>query len=283
MKKVIDIIRNIKKDKIYYQDEDVVIYCGDCLEIIPQLANESFDLVLTSPPYDNLRTYEGVSWNENVWRKVIKEIYQIIKQGGIMVWVVGDATIKGSETGTSFKQALWAKECKFNLHDTMIYQKHARFPCNNRYFQNFEYMFVLSKGAPKTVNFLEDSPRAKRTNNKESGTRRKKNGELINWKGILKITPYRRRGNIWNYGIATNDTNHKHPASFPNKLAHDHIFSWSNKSDLILDPFLGSGTTLVSAKKLGRKAVGIEINEKYCKLAVERIKSMPLLLPLNLS
>ena len=137
-----------------------MIYNGDCLEVMDTLIKDgvTVDSTVTSPPYDNLRTYEGsLKWDEFVWRAVIDRLYEITKDGGVVVWVVGDATINGSETGTSFKQALYFKEVGFNLHDTMIYLKdQLAFPDSTRYYQAFEYMFVFSKGKIKTFNPIED-------------------------------------------------------------------------------------------------------------------------------
>ena len=115
---------------------------GDCLELLKDIPDGSVDLTVTSPPYDNLRTYNGNNdqWSADVWQKVIAELYRVTKDGGVVVWVVGDATIKGSETGTSFRQALYFKEIGFNLHDTMIYQKNNPMPYkHNRYLPCFEY------------------------------------------------------------------------------------------------------------------------------------------------
>jgi len=244
------------------------IICGDCIKVMKEMESNSVDLVVTSPPYDNLRDYKGYSFD---FENTAKELFRVIKEGGVIVWVVGDATIDGSETGTSFKQALYFKEIGLNLHDTMIYHRYARYPDSLRYFQEFEYMFVFVKGKIKTVNFLEDICRSKRYNIKEVGTKRKKDGSLVPWSSTLPKTPYRRRGNVWSYGVATNGTFHSHPASFPEQLASDHIYSWSNKNEIVLDPFLGSGTTLVAAERLGRNSIGIEISKEYCEIAYKRL------------
>ena len=167
-----------------------------------------------------------------------KELYRVTKQGGVVVWVVGDATIKGSETGTSFKQALYFKEIGFNLHDTMIYKKHSHHPPNVRYWQCFEYMFVLSKGKPKTFKPITQ------TKTKFAGyknqTVRKKDGSIELLEGNAKDriinaqqTKQRIMDNIWEipsgYGMSTKDKiAYKHPAMFPEKLNNDHIISWSN-------------------------------------------------------
>ena len=245
----------------------------DCLVALTKIEENSIDLTVTSPPYDTLRTYNGNNalWGEPVWKSVIEELYTVTKPGGVVVWVVGDATIKGSETGTSFKQALWAKECGFNLHDTMIYQKNGTGACgsNYAYWQAFEYMFIWSKGKPNRINRISDienkhggKPRAKVANS-ERGERE---GTFVKENGI--------RTNIWLYSVgfaSGDDKGINHPAKFPEKLAHDHIISWSNEGDIVLDPFMGSGTTGKMAKHLGRNFIGIELDETYFNIAKKRI------------
>jgi len=265
--------------KPYYEEDNIKIYCGDCLSILPAFPEKSVDLVVTSPPYDNLRDYKGYSFD---FEGIAKELYKVVSIGGIIVWIVGDAVINGSETGTSFRQALYFKEIGFNLHDTMIYKKQSpAYPAYEksiRYGQVFEYMFVLSKGTPKAHNLLKDKKnRWAGELNFGTPTRRNKNGELK--KGKKKIvSEYGFRENIWQYhagsGYGQQDISaYKHPATFPQKLANDHILSWSNPDDLVFDPLLGSGTTLVTCKELGRRGIGIEISEKYCEIAVKRLKN----------
>lgn len=251
---------------------------GDCLEEMRKIPNGSIDLTVTSPPYDNLRTYNGNNalWGEHVWKAVIQDLFRVTKQGGVVVWVVGDATIKGSETGTSFKQALWAKECGFNLHDTMIYQKQNYVPLtHNRYEQSFEYVFILSNGAPNTFNpikipcknagKLEKYGLERRQNHgAKHAMRLYKSTEFIATKNT-KIAP-----NIFSYTLGKEKTGH--PAPFPEKLAHDHILSWSNEGDTVLDPFMGSGTTGKMAKQLGRNFIGIELDKEYFEIAKKRIE-----------
>lgn len=258
----------------YYDKHGITIYNGDCLEVMKQFENNYVDMVLTSPPYDNLRKYEGITWNDDIWKTSIKDLFRITKQYGVIVWVVGDATIKGSESGTSFRQALWAKECGFKLHDTMIYAKDGiSFPDANRYQNCFEYMFIWSKGSPQTKNLIADRKNISYgrlvtgTNRTPDGTTRKAScyGQPIKEFGI--------RWNIWNISSDKGNAKTGHPAKFPDILAHDHIISWSNRGDIILDPFMGSGTTLVAAKNLGRKAIGIEISQKYCDIAIEKLNA----------
>ena len=252
---------------------DCTLYFGDCLDVMPTLEAGSVDLTVTSPPYDNLRTYNNsLEWGEHVWKPIIKELYRLTKQGGVVVWVVGDATIKGSETGTSFKQALWAMECGFNLHDTMIYAKpnfSAVGALQSRYAPVFEYMFVFTKGKLGTFNPIKDRV-CKTAGKKKSGTIRQKDGSTKRMSNEGWVQPeHGQRYNIWE--IAPRSVN-GHPAPFPEQLAHDHIISWSNEGDTVLDCFLGSGTTGVACQNLNRKFIGIEKDPEYFDIACDRIE-----------
>ena len=244
---------------------------GDCIEEMSKIDANSIDLTVTSPPYDNLRTYEGsLQWHDGIWKQVIEQLYRLTKAGGVVVWVVGDATIKGSETGTSFKQALYAMEVGFNLHDTMIFKKET--PTWNisskRYRQHLEYMFIFSKGRVTNFNPIEDQ-RVK--NLKPRMCKSNRNGKPRYELYTPKKT-HTCRGNIWTYAVGGKSLNH--PAVFPEKLAHDHISSWSNEGDMVFDPFLGSGTTGVAAIKLNRNFIGIEKVKEYFDLSIERIKNI---------
>lgn len=248
------------------------IILGNCLDQFCNIHQSSIDLTVTSPPYDNLRDYNGVinSWSEEVWKKIIMELYLRTKPGGVVVWVVGDATVGGSETGTSFKQALFAKSCGFNIHDTMIYSKPNFSSVGSlkvRYAPVFEYMFIWSKGKPKTFNPIKD--RVNKTFGREikSPTIRGPKGNLIKNKTVT-ISEFGQRFNIWEYAPNSQGL---HPAPFPDKLAEDHIKSWSNEGDTVLDPFMGSGTTGIACKKLNRNFIGIEMDKDYYEIARKRI------------
>jgi site-specific DNA-methyltransferase (adenine-specific) len=242
---------------------------GDCLEIMKSLSTQSIDLTVTSPPYDNLRTYNGYSFD---FEGIAKELYRVTKDGGVVVWVVGDATINGSETGTSFKQALYFKQIGFNLHDTMIYEKDAiAFPDKNRYQQSFEYMFVLSKGKPKTLNLINDRKNVS-FGRKVTGTERNADGTTRKASCFGNpIKEFGIRWNVWKFASTKGNVKTGHPAMFPESLAHDHIVSWSNEGDTVLDCFLGSGTTGKIAKQLNRQFIGIEISPEYLEIAKKRI------------
>jgi site-specific DNA-methyltransferase (adenine-specific) len=241
----------------------------NCLDTMKLMAPESIDLVVTSPPYDNLRTYNGYSFD---FESIAKELSRVIRPGGVIVWIVGDATIQGSETGTSFRQALFFMSLGLKLHDTMIYQKHNfSNPSINRYHQIFEYMFVFSKGKPKTFNPIIDRPNveAGKIGSWGKNTSRQVDGSMLERKRKIN-REFGMRYNIWR--IKT-EMNPLHPAPFTEQLATDHILSWSSKGDLVYDPFTGSGTTGIAAQKLGRKFIGSEISADYAKAAIERIKN----------
>ena len=242
---------------------------GDSLEVMRGMDAASVDMVLTSPPYDNLRTYNGYTFD---FESTAREIQRVLKPGGVCVWVVGDATVKGSETGTSFRQALFFKEIGMNLHDTMIWNKDGggAVGSNKCYTQNFEYMFVFSKGTPSAINLICDKPNASFGKDKSGVGRRLKTGEHKIEKRKISAE-FSRRNNYWY--IPTQKGGH--PAVFPKKLAKDHILSWSNEGDTVLDPFLGSGTTLLAAQELNRNGIGIEISEEYCEIARKRLSTPP--------
>jgi DNA modification methylase len=249
---------------------DIKLIQGDCLEKMQDIQDSSIDLTVTSPPYDNLRTYNGNNalWGEHVWKAAIKDLYRVTKDGGVVVWVVADATIKGSETGTSFKQALWAMECGFRLHDTMIWAKDGGGAVGSKYCytQNHEFMFVWSKGRPAAINLLRDKPNGSAGKNKSGIGRRKANGEhKVEVRAVS--AEFSKRNNWWYIPPERGD----HPAVFPERLAHDHILSWSNEGDTVFDPFMGSGTTGKMAKLLNRNFIGIELDEGYFKIAQDRI------------
>ena len=266
------------------------IYCESNLETMAKMPDCFVDLTVTSPPYDNLRTYNDnidETWGEDVWKPIIKELYRVTKVGGVVVWVVGDATINGSETGVSFQQALWAMECGFRLHDTMIYHRPSPNPPNVRYYQEYEYMFVLSKGSPNIFNAILQ-PKSINTNKVDKKSinknRRKKNGDIteLDDKAVERFIKCRDKesrikSNIWyvpaGYMVSSQDKDaFNHPAIFPENLAKDHIKSWSNEGDLVYDPFMGSGTTAKMAHLLKRKWIGSEISQEYVDLSYKRLE-----------
>lgn len=257
------------------------VHCMDCLEFMKELPDKCIDLTVTSPPYDNLRDYKWYTFN---FEWIAKELYRITKDGGVVVRVVGDATVDCSETGTSFKQALYFQSLWFNIHDTMIYEKTwCPFPSHNRYYQIFEYMFVFSKWRPFAVNLIKDRE------NKHEGSKvaRKTHTRMKDWSlresSASKIEPDRRikpfwvRYNIWRVSNAhwVWGDSMNHPAPFPEKLAWDHILSRSNPWDVVFDPFAWSWTTLKMALIHKRKFIWVDISEEYVDLIEKRLANIP--------
>lgn len=240
------------------------IYNENCIDTMSRMEDCFVDLTVTSPPYDNLREYNGYSFP---FEDIAKELYRVTKYGGVVVWVVGDATIKGSESGTSFKQALFFKEIGFNLHDTMIWHKPNAMPQvdKSRFTQSFEYMFVFSKGKPLNANPIKIPTK----NAGKFLTRGDGNEQNINKNGGNVVSNERIAFNV--YSLSVGGTNNGHPAVFPEQLANDHIVSWSNEGDLVYDPFMGSGTTAKMSILNNRNWIGSEISQQYTDIANKRI------------
>jgi len=258
----------------------VTLWQGDCAKVMQQLADGCIDLTVTSPPYDNLRSYNGYTFD---FEAIAQQLYRVTKPGGVVVWVVGDATINGSETGTSFRQALYFKDIGFNLHDTMIYQKPGggAVGSNKCYWQSFEYMFVLAKGTPAIINRLKDKVNKRSGSVSTSGTKSHLTGARLHPKNGTIVGDYGYRDNVWVILAGNNgDEQTEHPAPFPEALARDHILSWSNPGDTVLDPMCGSGTTGKMAVKYQRNFVGIEISQEYLDIAQKRIHDAQLQEPL---
>ena len=251
------------------------IYNENCIDTMAKMPDNFIDLTVTSPPYDNLRDYKGYSFP---FEDIAKELFRVTKKGGVVIWVVGDGTENGSETGTSFRQALFFKEIGFNIHDTMIYQKNNfSNPSSNRYHQIFEYMFVLSKEKPKTFNPIKDRKNiyGGQIGSWGKNTSRQKDGTMVE-RTKKVIEEYGQRYNIWTFKTSKNgqedEIAYKHPAIFPSQLVRDHLISWSNEGDLIYDPFMGSGTTAKMSILNNRNWIGSEISNEYCNIIEERVK-----------
>ena len=244
------------------------IYNESNLDTIARMPDNFIDLVVTSPPYDGLRQYNGYCFD---FESLAKGLYRVMKPGGTIVWIVNDATVDGSETGTSFRQALYFKEVGFNLHDTMIWAKDGggAIGSNLAYTQNFEYMFIITKGKPKTTNLIYDKKCLTYTGKPETSKECRGHRERGDAKLIRR--EFSKRNNWWLVVPGTEEGSSFHPAVFPEKLVRDHIWTWSNEGDIVYDPFMGSGTTGKMAINLKRHYIGSEISEEYAKKAVKRI------------
>ncbi len=247
---------------------------GNCIEVMKNFDDNSIDLTVTSPPYDDLRNYKGYVFP---FEEIAKELFRVTKKGGVVVWVVADATINATETGTSFKQALYFKEIGFNIHDTMIFRKKNPIPqiYRKRYNNEFEYMFVFSKGVVKTHNpLMVDCLHAGLELNGTTYKNDSKN-EQTREKMANPVKAQKIKGNIWEYVVGKKQEDQEakgHPAPFPCELVRDHISSWTNPGDIVLDPMSGSGTTARVACEMNRNYIGIDISHEYCDLARNRVK-----------
>ena len=239
------------------------------LDTMSRMPDEFVDLVVTSPPYDDLRSYEGCSQFD--FTRTATELYRVLKKGGVVVWVVGDQCVNGSRTLTSFKQGLEFREIGFRMYDVMIYRKKNPMPSTIRYTNAFEYMFVLSKSKPKTINFLTEKSTHAGELRKLGRAFRKKDGSFQRAKNNLVAKETKIKSNIWSYLIGgghvapSSSPAFEHPAIFPEALALDHILSWSNRGDLVYDPFMGSGTTALMCEKAKRNWIGSEISRSIVR------------------
>lgn len=254
------------------------IYQFDCVEGMKLLPNDCIDLTVTSPPYDDLRTYNGYSFE---FEKVANELYRVTKDGGTVVWVVNDKTVKGSETLTSFKQAIHFKEIGFNVHDTMIWRKTNPPPqtkVGKRYTSAFEYMFIFTKGKINTYNPIMTECKTKGTEAGSKASQRRPDGHFREDRRMArqgsKVKDEKPLTNIWEIGVSKGYEGH--PATFPEKIAQDHILSWSNEGDIVLDCFMGSGTTAKMAILNNRKWLGFEVAQEYIEIANKRLDSIQL-------
>ena len=252
------------------------IYCDDCIEFMKSMEDEYVDLTITSPPYDNLRDYDGVNWDFDIFKQVADNLYRVTKKGGVVVWVVGDKTKNGNKSLTSFRQAIYFQEIGFNVYDVIIYEKSGGSPPHvGRYVNAFEYMFILSKGKPKTIHLLQKPNKWAGTYSYGVKTQREKDGSLTP-KHVIFVNEYGTRTNIWRYATGYGNTTrdryaYEHPAMFPEKLAEDNILSWSNEGDIVFDPMCGSGTTCKMAMLNKRQFIGCEISPKYVEIANKRV------------
>lgn len=258
-----------------FEDMLNTIQLGDNLDVIKNIPNESIDMVLTSPPYDELRNYNNsLNWNFDIFKKIANELKRVLKENGVIIWVVNDSTTNGTESGTSFQQALYFKEIGLNLYDTMIYRKLNFMPLTHRrYEQEFEYMFCFSKGIPKTFNPIMEI--CKYGGTSASANVYKTDDDKLTNKGKYIVKETKIKGNIFEYHTGSLYTGEwEHPAMFPLQLAIDQINTWTNENEIVLDPFSGSGTTCLASKRLNRKYIGIEKVEKYYNMSKKRINEM---------
>jgi len=261
------------------------IICGDNIEVMDRMPAECIDMSCQSPPYSSLRDYHGYTFD---FEKVAQQLWRVTKPGGVVVWNEADQTVDGAKTGESYRHVLYFMSLGFQLYQTLYYVKTGtNFVHKTRYTENVENMFVLSKGRPKTVNIIRDVPRlwqgswAKTRNRQKDGSLKdstsKNCGAGRTGRAIGDEYGYKARSVLWTicngHGFAHTDELVKgHSAAFPEALPRDHIRSWTNPGDLILDCCNGSGTTTKMAKWLGRRFIGIDCSAEYCAIAEARLR-----------
>ncbi len=250
------------------------IYQENCIATMNRMPDDFIDMTITSPPYDDLRDYNGYHFPVE---DIAKSLFQKTKPGGVVIWVVGDRTLNGNETLTSFRHALTFQDVGFRVHDTMIYVKNNPIPsdCGKRYRQAFEYMFCFSKGKPKTFNPITEPTKSAGQKITAFRITGKGRGNVPNEDIGREIKGERKVTNIFGYNVGTSSSKDKiafqHPAIFPERLVSDQIVTWTDEGDVVYDCFMGSGTTAKVAQLLHRKWLGSEISEEYVKIAKERL------------
>lgn len=254
-------------DKVKYNNDNCKLLNGDCIKVLDTIPECSVDLIVTSPPYDDLREYNSVI----DYDALIPKLYKVLKDGGVVVWNVNDRVKDGTKTLSSFKQALMFKEKGFLVNDVMIWEKTNPIPQvkQPRYDQCFEYMFIFSKGRPKTFNpiMVRCSHAGEHSDSCKTLT-----PDVSRTKKDIIINDFKKDRNIWKFNVANNKT--KHPAVFPIELPLRHIKTWTNENDVVLDPFMGSGTTGLASLSLNRSFIGIELDEEYFNISKERVNNL---------
>lgn len=255
------------------------IYHENCIDTLRRMPDDLIDMTITSPPYDDLRDYKGYHFPVE---EIAAGLFQKTKSGGVVIWVVGDRTLNGGETLTSFQHAITFQKAGFKVHDTMIYAKNNPIPsdCGKRYRQCFEYMFCFSKGQPKTFNPITQTIKQEKAFKSFRITKVGRNDLAHD-----HVAPKERKvDNIFYYGdtevfyynVGTSSSKDKvafdHPAIFPEQLVEDQIKTWTDAGDLVYDCFMGSGTSAKIAHLTGRNWLGSEVSADYINIAQRRLE-----------
>jgi DNA modification methylase len=252
------------------------IYRENCIDTLSRMEDDVLDMTITSPPYDDLRDYNGYHFPVE---QIAAGLFAKTSPGGVVIWVVGDRTYNGSESLSSFVHAFAFRDAGFRVHDTMIYAKNNPIPsdCGKRYRQSFEYMFCFSKGQPKTFNPLTEPTKSAGQKITAFRITSAGRGNVPDEDIGREIKRERKRSNIFHYNVGTSSSRDKiafeHPAIFPEKLVEDQIATWTSEGDLVYDCFMGSGTTAKVAQLSGRRWLGSEISAEYVRLAEERLSA----------
>lgn len=251
------------------------IICGDSEVVLKNIPDNSIDLVVTSPPYDDLRKYNGFSFNLH---NIGVELYRVLKDGGVVAMVIQDSTKDFGKSLTSFRTIVdWCDNIGFKLFETVIYHKNGTEGAwwKHRFRVDHEYMPIFVKGyKPQYFNKEPLKIPSKHGGQVMSGSANRRTDGTTTPIVKREINLMKCRGTVWDYMMAgdKNPLKRKHPAVFPDKIPFDFIQCFCPEGGIVLDPFVGCGSTVVMAKKLGRKYIGIDISDEYCELAKERLR-----------
>jgi site-specific DNA-methyltransferase (adenine-specific) len=252
------------------------IYCTDCVEGMKQIPGSSIDLVVTSPPYDSIRNYNGFTFDLHATGQ---GIHRVLRDGGIAAMVLQDQTSNFGKSLTSFRTVLdWCDNIGFKLFECVIYRKYGPEGAwwRNRFRVDHEYMPIFLKG--NRPNYFDKEPLkipSKHGGKVMTGSGSRRTDGKTNHAVTRMINPTKCRGTVWDYLMAgdKDPIKRKHPAPFPDQIPKDFIGCFCPPGGIVLDPFMGCGSTAMAALALGRRFIGFEISPEYCSLAEERMKT----------
>jgi DNA modification methylase len=249
-------------------------HCAESSVALKKLPDNCIDIVVTSPPYDRIRDYNGFECNLH---NIGEQLSRVLKDGGIIVMVIQDQTKDFGKSLTTFRTILdWCDNFNLKLFETVIYKKHGAEGAwwTKRFRVDHEYIPVFLKGK-RPAYFTKEHLKipSKHAGKTMTGcATRLTNGSTLKSKK-LKINPTKCRGTIWDY-VTCGDggkLKHEHPATFPDKIPVDFIETFCPPGGIVLDPFMGSGTTALAALNLGRNFLGFDISNEYVSLANKRV------------
>jgi site-specific DNA-methyltransferase (adenine-specific) len=242
-----------------------------------EMPDNAVDLMVTSPPYDSIRDYNGYAFDLH---ETGKEVYRILKPGGIGVMVLQDQTHNFGKSLTSFRTILdWCDSIGFKLFECVIYRKYGPEGAwwRNRFRVDHEYMPIFLKGErPQYFNKEPLKVQSKHGGRILTGSGSRRTDGGTNPTVTRMINPTKCRGTIWDYLMAgdKDSLKRRHPATFPDQIPMDFISCFCPPGGIVLDPFMGCGSTAVAAVRLDRKFIGFEISSAYCELAKKRLETV---------
>lgn len=251
------------------------VHCMECVEGMEMLPDDCVDLVVTSPPYDAVRKYNGFAFDLH---QTGAQIHRVLKDGGIAAMVIQDQTKDFGKSLTSFRTIIdWCDSFGFKLFECVIYRKNGSEGAwwKHRFRVDHEYIPLFLKG-DRPAYFDKQPLRvpSKHGGKVMSGSGNRRTDGATNGTVRREINATKCRGTIWNYLMAgdKNPLKRKHPAVFPDAIPSDLIQCFCPPGGIVLDPFIGSGSTAVQALKHERHFIGFDISQEYCDLCNQRLE-----------